>query len=406
MDKTKALEALYANRYLCSDKEINLFVEALDVLRGNVLIEDLEMLLPALEDQAGRTELMDELISLIESIDEDVNEYINEFVSNLNLCNIDGRNCCKTIITHMINNTKLFEAICDCVIEEKVDPENLREFAEEMYEETEIYEEHFSIIISLLDGEYVDVQEFLEEQKPKKLSITKQEAIDYLLKNKGNYNQDTLYQYYTALSSDKVVSDITVLLYILEDNNHNYNLRIGYILREYLNNLGPQKYVEGILNGLNDDKIEINKERSDYLLEIIEKQATYNFICSTINSIDKKTKLKNAFEMLKNKMDFTKEKYAEVMECFKDASDSTSNNSVDMPEEFVELLTKLADLQQQMKNIDYMNPQAATSAMKIGLEIGQVNLKMSSIIMHMSMANALDPRINKMNEEMTKVMSS
>ncbi|MFI3328858.1 MAG: hypothetical protein R3Y05_00075 [bacterium] len=83
-----------------------------------------------------------------------------------------------------------------------------------------------------------------------------------------------------------------------------------------------------------------------------------------------------------------------------------SNDNIEMPEEFVELLRQLADLQQQMKNVDYMNPESINNSIKIGLEIGQINLKMSSIIMHMSMANAIDPRINKMNEEMNKVMTS
>ncbi len=480
MNKLKALDALYTNRYLCQDKEIDLFVEDLEELNGRVVLEDLPKLLDALEDQANRTEMMDELVNLIESIESDIEDFVELFISNINICILDGKEWCKTLFVHMLNSDEHLKAICNCIVEDKVDTEDLIELIDDMMDNYISHKKHLNFIKSLIYGEELDIDIFFVELYPKKINVSKQEVLNFVQKNRGTSNNvDSLYwEYISCLTKEKELTDVTILLCAMEEDNYNHNLRLGYSLREYLETFGPERYVEALLNAFNDDRVELFRTTKTILLEVIEKNDTYQFLPKYIKTISDKSKLLKAFESIKSNSSFTKEKQNEIMDCFiytrleddeviilieelKELYNNLDRNSksyfadsnkimnkesqirkmvekeVDakyiqrllteikekhkkqpvviptlnnsdevIPENFIVLLKQLSELQTQMKSIDFTNPNESTESMNIGMKIGQINMKLSNIIMQVSMTNPTDPRINKMNEEMIKVMTS
>ncbi len=314
MNKKDALTTLYLNRYLTTEKEFDLFEESLNIIKGNMNLDDISSLLSTLEDETDNDSVMYTLIHLIESYSKfGIEEYVNKILEEIYMGCLNGRKWLMLLFNRMFNSSDYFKIICSCIKENFYDLDDFEEVLEEMKNQYPKNNELIDIVLSLIHDE----------------------DVDYECVNKIDPFREEIYELEELYSK-------------IDRNSPTY---------------------------FEDSNIIMDKES-----ELLKK----------IKGNSKEKELVESIKALRK----PKEKFLE------DKEDTTKEN-LELPKEFLEGVVKLAELQKQMYNLDYSDVDIANKAMKLGMDIGNLNMKLSMMIMKYTTTDPTNPIIEVMSNRLS-----
>lgn len=112
MDKSIQIENLIKSRKLSSDKEYELFEEAIQELEENIVIDDVYEICNAFFDDTKDDEVMFEIIHLIEQLQGD------EYLKCIAICSpnmVDAHGWAMTLNKRILNSPKYYERYIDVI---------------------------------------------------------------------------------------------------------------------------------------------------------------------------------------------------------------------------------------------------------------------------------------------------